>query len=558
MVIFRTKEDFETIHWNFSGIVAEIFRLFIDDVKRFKDIQKEVYVTTKEELLVEVLPRPAKAYYLESIEKLNELGRTYSAKTDKEISLCKKLVEYKKFEFGFAENFVKNTNRIEIIIKSPVREFIDKNFVDILEIRKEYISEESYDEILKNFQLSKDKRTALQSLLKFLEEGANTYPRLMHILLTWPLFSRMPKPPRELLDLCEQQEYEWMMKRRNSKCIIDSVFSTPDTQSTSWLIYPKGESWCKESGIKRFTDISIDIGNLLDYEWIKLLHRYSLSCTPITYGINFYDDGWDGLFDEDYNLNDQGFKNGLYNCYCITDVFYESIRLCTKLLEPESIEKNKNGYTSNKYLEILHHSAERASIEEIRIMYEVVEFLWIWISRDVPKNKSDFIKAWADLFATTNDRMTKITIWLKWNKSELAKDIEREYSEFINFVEQEISDRPVCKDLTTSFTAARGAAINLAEKLKHVAELAKTLKIAGQESESIVTQQELTDTEQNIIEALGTKTLIGEELAKKAGYPYNSNFRSTLSSLRKRGILGNKSPGYFVEPNYHFLMNKSD
>jgi len=69
---------------------------------------------------------------------------------------------------------------------------------------------------------------------------------------------------------------------------------------------------------------------------------------------------------------------------------------------------------------------------------------------------------------------------------------------------------------------------------------------------------QLNDTDKNIIEALGTKTLIGEELAKKAGYPFNSNFKSTLSSLRKRGILGNKSPGYFVETKYQFLIDKSD
>lgn len=72
------------------------------------------------------------------------------------------------------------------------------------------------------------------------------------------------------------------------------------------------------------------------------------------------------------------------------------------------------------------------------------------------------------------------------------------------------------------------------------------------------TEQKFTDTEENILEALGRDTMIGEKLAKKAGYPYNSNFKSTLSSLRKRGILGNKSPGYFVEPKYHSFLKKSD
>jgi len=73
-----------------------------------------------------------------------------------------------------------------------------------------------------------------------------------------------------------------------------------------------------------------------------------------------------------------------------------------------------------------------------------------------------------------------------------------------------------------------------------------------------VAPPELNDTEENIVEALNTNTLTGEKLCNKAGYPYNSNFKSTLSSLRKRGILGNKSPGYFLEPQYRFLLDKSD
>lgn len=70
---------------------------------------------------------------------------------------------------------------------------------------------------------------------------------------------------------------------------------------------------------------------------------------------------------------------------------------------------------------------------------------------------------------------------------------------------------------------------------------------------------ELNDTEQNVIEAVGEDTLIAEELAKKAGYPCNSNFKSTLSSLRKRGILDNKFPkGYFLRTEYHFLLRTLD
>lgn len=54
----------------------------------------------------------------------------------------------------------------------------------------------------------------------------------------------------------------------------------------------------------------------------------------------------------------------------------------------------------------------------------------------------------------------------------------------------------------------------------------------------------LTAAEQNILEALGDGTLTGEKLAEKAGYPCNSNFKNTLSSLVKRCILVNDRPGY--------------
>jgi len=75
---------------------------------------------------------------------------------------------------------------------------------------------------------------------------------------------------------------------------------------------------------------------------------------------------------------------------------------------------------------------------------------------------------------------------------------------------------------------------------------------------AITKLNDLTDTESNIVEALSKDVMTGEKLAEKAGYPYNSNFKNTLSSLRKREILGNKAPGYFLEPTYHFLISKSD
>ena len=66
----------------------------------------------------------------------------------------------------------------------------------------------------------------------------------------------------------------------------------------------------------------------------------------------------------------------------------------------------------------------------------------------------------------------------------------------------------------------------------------------------------LNDIEQDIIEALGDKTLTGEKIAKDTGHPYSFKFKSSLSGLRKRGILDNKKPGYFLEPEYEFLLKK--
>ncbi|HUU20317.1 MAG TPA: hypothetical protein VMW72_24425 [Sedimentisphaerales bacterium] len=67
---------------------------------------------------------------------------------------------------------------------------------------------------------------------------------------------------------------------------------------------------------------------------------------------------------------------------------------------------------------------------------------------------------------------------------------------------------------------------------------------------------ELSTTERNIIKALGNETLKLEHLAAKAGYRVSGNFRRTVSSFSKRGILGNKNPGYFVQPQYQRIIDK--
>jgi len=66
----------------------------------------------------------------------------------------------------------------------------------------------------------------------------------------------------------------------------------------------------------------------------------------------------------------------------------------------------------------------------------------------------------------------------------------------------------------------------------------------------------LTTAQKNIIEALGEDTLTVEQLAPKAGYELSGHFRKTVASLRKHGILGNNRPGYYVTPEYKWLLQE--
>ena len=67
---------------------------------------------------------------------------------------------------------------------------------------------------------------------------------------------------------------------------------------------------------------------------------------------------------------------------------------------------------------------------------------------------------------------------------------------------------------------------------------------------------ELSTTERNIIKALGNETLKLEHLAAKAGYRVSGHLQRIVSSLSRRGILGNKKPGYFVQPQYQRIIDK--
>ncbi|MBN1509080.1 MAG: hypothetical protein JW955_19700 [Sedimentisphaerales bacterium] len=70
---------------------------------------------------------------------------------------------------------------------------------------------------------------------------------------------------------------------------------------------------------------------------------------------------------------------------------------------------------------------------------------------------------------------------------------------------------------------------------------------AASDAESMVARRDMafTDTESIILEALGSEHKTGPVLLKAAGYDYSSHYRGILSSLVKRGVLGNDDSGYF-------------
>lgn len=346
---FRFQREYKKIALAYSISADRILKESEIAEKRARlkeaEVLAAVAIRTKEKYLKQVVP----AFCVKSIETLNEIGKSYPAQSAEEVFLCKKLTEYNKCtvepDFIIEKTSGLYGNRIEITIHKPVRQFIDKYYADIIAIKKQYGKEDgdaTKSDILKNLDLSQKNRTALASLQKLFEDGANKYPRLIHLVLEWPLFSRMPKPPRDMLSFCDQQEYNRMLKRQKIVFFdpVDCRFSGMETQSTHWFLYPKGESWNKDSGIARFKDLFFDTSNLLHCDWLKFLHKHikprgTSSCKRRMIGGREFVDDWDGLFDEDYDFQEEGYRKGLYKYYYITDVFYESIRLCRKLLDSE-------------------------------------------------------------------------------------------------------------------------------------------------------------------------------------------------------------------------------
>jgi len=70
--------------------------------------------------------------------------------------------------------------------------------------------------------------------------------------------------------------------------------------------------------------------------------------------------------------------------------------------------------------------------------------------------------------------------------------------------------------------------------------------VSAAATKTVEQQPDVNEMEENILTAIGDKSMTGEMLAPAAGYPNNSNFRKTLGSLVRRGLLGNeRGRGYF-------------
>jgi len=128
---------------------------------------------------------------------------------------------------------------------------------------------------------------------------------------------------------------------------------------------------------------------------------------------------------------------------------------------------------------------------------------------------------------------------IELNRFMTTEEVRREYR-----VPAAIAD-DILPELPVVVTLADGTRIHLEEDVdEFLNEFSRKRRRAVQPQQRQTDDTKLTETEGNILEALGEGKLKGGQLAKKAGYPFNSNFKNTLSSLVKRGLLVNDRPGY--------------
>jgi hypothetical protein len=191
--------------------------------------------------------------------------------------------------------------------------------------------------------------------------------------------------------------------------------------------------------------------------------------------------------------------------------------------------------------------------DQIGEIERLVDRLKKWQNGDVPHAIKDYSR-YIQLIRFVEPQANIVLMDLSAGMPETVRVVHVKLQELlrkasqVDSLKQEDTDEVRLED-SNLLRLARDFVLMLEPIVKNVGHHTLTLNDA---------EQNLNDIEQDIIEALGDRTLTGEKLAKDAGHPYNFKFKSSLSGLRKRGILGNKTPGYFLEPEYEFLLKKSD
>ena len=113
----------------------------------------------------------------------------------------------------------------------------------------------------KAYELTAADKNTLQLLMRMFEDGAKNFPGLRHAVLTWPFMSRMPKPPQRLssdyISDRRREDYSFFV------LTLQSPFTTSETVSTEWYIYPEKRPWESKTGMRRFADLSLEAGRLL-------------------------------------------------------------------------------------------------------------------------------------------------------------------------------------------------------------------------------------------------------------------------------------------------------
>ena len=193
----------------------------------------------------------------------------------------------------------------------------------------------------------------------------------------------------------------------------------------------------------------------------------------------------------------------------------------------------------------------KLSSDQIGEVEQLADRLKSWQKGDMPRAITNFSR-YIQLTRFVEPQANVVLMDLSADMPEIVRVIHVKLKELlrkasqVDILRQEDADE-ARREYSNLLRLARDFVLMLEPIVKNADRDALTLNDA---------EQDLSVIEQDIIEALGDRTLTGKKLAEDAGHPYSFEFKSSLSGLRKRGILGNKKPGYFLEPEYEFILKE--